>query len=106
MRPASVGLLAGLLPFAVLEAQSGGTPTAKIVGVIADSVSGAPLRDADVVASGVAAPVKTDCLGRFGVDHLSPGTCQVGVFHPLLEILGITVATQPLNTGPARAGVV
>ncbi|MFL5508291.1 MAG: carboxypeptidase regulatory-like domain-containing protein [Gemmatimonadaceae bacterium] len=106
MRPASVGLLAGLLPFAVLEAQSGGTPTAKIVGVIADSVSGAPLRDADVIASGVAAPVKTDSLGRFEIDHLSPGIYQVGVFHPLLESLGITLATQPFKIGPDSAGVV
>jgi hypothetical protein len=78
----------------------------RIVGVIADSVDDAPLVGADVIVSGVAEAVKTDSLGRFTVDSLVPGTYQVGVFHPLLESLGITLATQPFVIGPDSAGVV
>lgn len=41
MRRASVANLAGLMPLSALQSQNSGSPTAKIVGVIADSVSGA-----------------------------------------------------------------
>ena len=79
---------------------------ARIVGVVADSVSGAPLQGADVQASGVATIVKTDSLGRFTIDSLAPGTYQVAVYHPLLESLDITLATQPFTIGRDSAGVV
>ena len=79
---------------------------AKIVGVVADSVSGAPLQGADVLASGVANAVKTYSLGRFTIDSLSPGTYQVAVYHPLLESLDITLATQPFSVGSDSAGIV
>jgi hypothetical protein len=79
---------------------------ARIVGVVADSVSGAPLQGADVQASGVATIVKTDSLGRFTIDSLQPGTYQVAVYHPLLESLDITLATQPFTIGRDSAGVV
>ena len=79
---------------------------AKIVGVIADSVSGAPLQGADVLASGVSTPVKTDSLGRFTIDSLVPGTYQVAVYHPVLESLDITLATKPFTVGNDSAGLV
>jgi protocatechuate 3,4-dioxygenase beta subunit len=79
---------------------------ARILGVVADSVSGAPLQGADVQASGVATVVKTDSLGRFAIDSLAPGTYQVAVYHPLLESLDITLATQPFTIGRDSAGVV
>lgn len=79
---------------------------ARIVGVVADSVSGAPLQGADVQASGIATIVKTDSLGRFTIDSLAPGTYQVAVYHPLLESLDITLATQPFTVGRDSAGVV
>ena len=84
----------------------GDTHFARIVGVVADSVSGAPLPGADVLASGVATPVKTDSLGRFTIDSLQPGTYQVAVYHPLLESLDITLATMPFTIGRDSAGVV
>jgi protocatechuate 3,4-dioxygenase beta subunit len=80
--------------------------SARIVGVVADSISGAPLQGADVQASGVATMVKTDSLGRFTIDSLSPGTYQVAVYHPLLESLDITLATKPFSVGRDSAGVV
>jgi hypothetical protein len=106
MHGARLAAFASLLPLAAIDAQANAAHTARIVGVIADSVSGAPLQGAEVIASGVTATVKTDSLGRFTIDNLAPGTYQVGVFHPLLESLGITLATQPFAIGPDSAGVV
>jgi hypothetical protein len=79
MRAARLAAIVGLVPLAAIGAQGNAPHTAKIVGVIADSVSGAPLQGADVIASGVPTPVKTDSLGRFTIDNLPPGTYQVGV---------------------------
>jgi hypothetical protein len=92
-------------PLAAGLAQDG-PRNSRIVGVVGDSVDGAPLQGAEVVVSGVAASVITDSLGRFTIDSLAPGTYQVGVFHPLLESLGITLATKPFVIGPDSAGVV
>ena len=104
IRPAGVLLCACV---AVSSAQTrGDSHYARIVGVVADSVSGAPLQDADVQASGVAGMVKTDSLGRFTIDSLAPGNYQVAVYHPLLESLDITLATQPFTVGRDSAGVV
>jgi protocatechuate 3,4-dioxygenase beta subunit len=84
----------------------GESHSARIVGVVADSISGAPLQGADVQASGVATMVKTDSLGRFTIDSLAPGTYQVAVYHPLLESLDITLTTKPFSIGRDSAGVV
>lgn len=93
------------LPFGSTLAQSGAHHS-RIVGTVSDSVNRAPLRGAEVVVSGVAALVTTDSLGRFTIDSLAPGTYQVGVFHPILESLGVTLATKPFVIGPDSAGVV
>jgi hypothetical protein len=82
------------------------TQRSRIVGVVSDSVNEAPLRGAEVLVSGVAASVITDSLGRFAIDNLTPGTYQVGVFHPLLESLGITLATKPFVIGSDSAAIV
>ncbi len=106
IRVALLAAVAAMLPVMAIQPQSSGTHTARIVGVVADSVSGAPLQGAEVVASGVATPARTDSLGKFTIENLAPGTYQVGVFHPLLESLGITLATQPFEVGPDSAAVV
>jgi hypothetical protein len=106
MRLLGLAALAVAMPFPLAIAQNGGPRNARIVGVVADSVSGAPLQGAEIIASGVTTLVLTDSLGRFTIDSLAPGTYQVGVFHPLLESLGITLATKPFVIGPDSAGVV
>ena len=50
--------------------------------------------------------VFTDSLGRFRIDSLNPGTYQVGVFHPLLDTLGLSLATQPFHVGPDSVSIV
>jgi hypothetical protein len=86
----------------IATATSAQTPVAKtsrIVGVVADSLHRTGLQGAEVLASGMTSPVLTDSLGAFRLD-LPPGTYQIGVFHPLLESLGITLASKPFILGP------
>lgn len=39
----------------------------------------------------------SDSLGRFLVDSIKPGSYRVMVDHPMLDTLGITLATPPMN---------
>jgi CarboxypepD_reg-like domain/Carboxypeptidase regulatory-like domain/TonB-dependent Receptor Plug Domain len=71
-----------------------------IAGVVIDSINGRYLRGADVIIQGAKATLVTDSLGKFRIDSLPPGTYQVGVFHPLLDTLGISLASQPFHIGP------
>jgi hypothetical protein len=87
-------------------AQSPAPKTSRIVGIVIDSIHKSGLEGAEVIVSGLAAPVTTDSLGRFAVDSLVPGTYQVGVFHPLIESLGLTLASKPFNVGRDSTGVV
>jgi uncharacterized protein (DUF2141 family) len=82
------------------------TGKAQILGVVVDSLNGRYLRDADVVIEGTTATVETDSLGKFEIDSLAPGTYQVGVFHPLLDTLGISLATKPFHIGPDSSSFV
>jgi hypothetical protein len=65
--------------------------TASVVGVVVDSVHGGPLTGALVVVQGTNAQATVDDHGRFRIDSVPPGTHQLGVFHPLLDSLGVAV---------------
>ncbi len=82
------------------------TGKAQIVGVVVDSLNGRFLPDADVVIEGTKATLETDSLGKFEIDSLAPGTYRVGVFHPLLDTLGITLVTKPFHIGPDSSSLV
>src|SRR3954464_392571 len=75
------------------------TGRASIVGVVVDSLNGRYLSGADVIVQGAKVNLVTDSRGRFTVDSLDAGTYQVGVFHPLLDTLGISLASQPFHVG-------
>ena len=95
------------LAFAIpLAAQNPATPAApastgkgQIIGLVVDSLDGRFLSGADVVIRGGEPAAHTDSLGKFTIDSLVPGTYQVGVFHDLLDTLGITLLTQPFRVG-------
>ncbi|HUR00453.1 MAG TPA: carboxypeptidase regulatory-like domain-containing protein [Gemmatimonadaceae bacterium] len=72
---------------------------ASIVGVVVDSLNGRYLAGAEVLVEGTKASLTTDSVGKFRLDSLAPGNYQVGVFHPLLDTLGIALATQPFHIG-------
>src|SRR4051812_37812827 len=82
------------------------TPRARLSGVVIDSVNGRYLSGAEVVVQGANLSLITDSTGRFNVDSLAPGTYQVGVFHPLLDTLGVAIATQPFHLGPDSASFI
>src|SRR3984893_9271590 len=72
---------------------------ATIAGVVVDSLNGRYLSGADVIVQGAQASLVTDSLGKFRIDSLPPGTYQVGVFHPMLDTLGISLASAPFHVG-------
>jgi hypothetical protein len=83
------------------------TGKAQVVGVVLDSVNGGFLTGATILLDGGAhRNTETDTAGRFSFDTIPPGTYQVGVFHPLLDALDLSIATKPFHAGPDSASVV
>jgi len=80
--------------------------TAEIRGVVLDSLNGRYLSGADVIIQGAKVTVVTDSVGRFRIDSLPPGTYQVGVFHPLLDTLGISLSTAPFHVGADSSSLI
>lgn len=80
--------------------------TVEISGVVVDSVHMRYLADAEVFIEGVKGSFVTDSAGRFKVSGLPPGTYQVGVFHPMLDTLNISLASRPFHVGPDSASFV
>jgi hypothetical protein len=80
--------------------------TVEISGVVVDSVHMRYLADAEVLIEGVKGSIVTDSAGRFKVSGLPPGTYQVGVFHPMLDTLDISLASRPFRVGPDSASFV
>jgi hypothetical protein len=74
-----------------------GPSFASAVGVVVDSVHGGPLKGALVVVDGTDAQATVDDRGVFRIDSIPPGTYQIGVFHPLLDSLGVAVGTGKLT---------
>ena len=100
---ALAAMLSALLAGSPVQSQS--PRTSRIVGIVVDSIHQSGLAGADVMVSGSGSTVTTDSLGRFVIDSLAPGTYQVGVFHPLLESLGLTLTTKPFTVGRDSVGV-
>ena len=106
MRRLGVALaVAVLTPAQGILAQGNLPHTSRIVGIVIDSVHRTGLEGAEVMVSGLSSTVITDSLGRFTIDSLAPGTYQIGVFHPLLETLGLTLTTKPFTVGRDSTGV-
>jgi hypothetical protein len=80
--------------------------TSAIVGIAVDSLHKRPLSGAEVMVSGVNRTVVTDSLGIFRIDSLPPGAYQVGLFHPLLDSLGLTLASPRFSVGADSTSLV
>jgi len=94
-----------LFPFEVLLGQDAAPRTSRITGIVVDSVRGVGLQGAEVMVSGLPSIVATDSLGRFVIEGLAPGTYEVGVFHPVIEALGLTLTTKPFVLGRDSTGI-
>jgi hypothetical protein len=68
-----------------------------VAGLVADSLYGGPLIGAQISIEGVNSEVLTDSMGRFRVDSVPPGRYRIGIFHPLLDSLGMSIASPPLD---------
>jgi hypothetical protein len=82
------------------------TGTAEIAGLLVDSLHGTYLRHAEVIVEGAQQSVTSDSVGRFKVTGLKPGTYQIGVFHPVLDSLGLSLATKKFYVGADSASFV
>jgi hypothetical protein len=110
MLPIATGAL--VAPGAPLIAQqtAGAAASAKtgkgsISGVVLDSVHSRFLRGADVLVDGLRTSLVTDSMGAFKIDGVQPGTYIVGVFHPYLDTIGVSLGTRPFRVGPDSESV-
>ena len=87
-------------------AQTPRTGQAQIVGVVLDSVNGGFLRNASILLEPAQRSTESDSTGRFKFDSVPPGTYQIGVFHPVLDALDVSIATRPFQTAADSATVV
>ena len=68
----------------------------RITGVVIDSLHETALTNADVVIDGTNRSARTDSGGIFHLDSVPPGAIRLGVFHPLLDSVGVSIVSPPL----------
>jgi hypothetical protein len=90
--PGLLGLL--LAPRLGAQQQPAASPYATLAGVVVDSIHGGPLVGAVVAVSGTDRQASVDTTGRFRMDSIPPGDHELGVFHPLLDSLNISVGSK------------
>ena len=71
--------------------------TAYLQGVTYDSVHAMPLMHALISIEGTTRLGFSDSLGRFLLDSITPGSHRVLIEHPMLDTLGISLVTPPMN---------
>lgn len=84
-------------PAARTPAPAAPATTGYLQGVALDSINDGPLINALVQVEGTSRVGVTDSLGRFTLDSVPPGSYRVLLDHPILDTLGITLATQPMS---------
>lgn len=84
-----LGLLFGVTPAAA--------QTARLEGVVTDSIRHTPLAGALVQVGEVPGRFATDSSGRFEADSLPPGSHEVRFTHPVLDSLGMRSGAVVLN---------
>jgi len=75
---------------------------ASIEGVAVDSLHRGFLRGAMLMVEGSNISAATDSLGRFRLDSIPPGARRIDVMHPILDTVGISLETQPLQLAAAQ----
>jgi hypothetical protein len=68
-----------------------------IAGLVVDSLNGGALAGAQVAVDGLNVLAMTDSSGRFRIDSVPPGAYRIGIFHPLLDSLALSIATVPFK---------
>lgn len=76
--------------------------TTSVLGVVGDSLHGGPLAGAVIMVDGQPREAVTDSIGRFRLDSVVAGQHRVGVFHPILDSLGTSLASRPVRFTAGR----
>jgi hypothetical protein len=71
-------------------------PFGVIAGIVVDSLHGGTLKGAQISVEGLNVMAMTDSTGRFRIDSVPPGKYRMGIFHPLLDSLALSIASPPL----------
>ena len=81
------------------QAQSATTAPAfaTLQGFVIDSVHNAPLVGALVMVDGTSRHGVTTAEGRYLIDSIPPGSRRVALSHPLLDTIGLAMASPPIN---------
>jgi len=98
--PRLIGLGAALAIGGVapeLGAQTGALPVGAIIGTVIDSLHDRPLAHAEVALEGTTRVARSDDDGNFHFDSVPAGPVRLGVFHPLLDSLGLGLASPRLT---------
>jgi len=94
--------------FTLLSAPLGAQATGRIEGTITDSIHGAPLVNANVLAvriepePSVSSGASTDARGRYHIDSLAAGRYMVEFASPLLDSLEITLPPREASVVQGR----
>ena len=97
---AALAVLIAAPPVAGAQAPIPTTTTARItslIGIIGDSLHGGPLAGALVMVNGQSNEATTDSIGRFRIDSIQAGQHRLGIFHPILDSLGSSLASRPVK---------
>ncbi len=73
-----------------------------LVGVVGDSLHGGPLVGAVVMIEANSRTAVTDSIGRFRIDSIPPGRYRVAIYHAVVDSLGISLVTLPVEFDVGR----
>ncbi len=73
------------------------TSSTSLVGVVGDSLHGGPLVGAVVMIEANSRTAVTDSIGRFRIDSIPPGRYRVAIYHAVVDSLGISLVTPPVE---------
>lgn len=93
----AISLVVGAAPRAGAQTPASSSPFAVIEGVAIDSLHADYLRGAVIMVEGVNLTTTTDSRGRFRLDSVPPGSRRIRVSHPVLDTIGISLETPPLQ---------
>jgi hypothetical protein len=83
-----------------------GAPVSGAVGVVGDSIHGGPLVGAVVTIVGTDRQGTSDSTGRFRIDSIPPGNYKLTMSHPLLDSLGVAIATNEVAFPAGRYALI
>ncbi len=87
-------------------AANAGAPVSGAVGVVGDSIHGGPLVGAVISIVGTDRKGTTDSTGRFRIDSIPPGNYKLNMSHPLLDSLGVAIATNEVAFPAGRYALI